>query len=188
MSAFMINLLPDTRQIKQRAHKRRQLVGAIATAICIACGVVILLLSLSVASEAVLIGRTNDDIAKNKAQLEAVPGIIDALTAQQHLDSLATLYAGRIYVTKFFAAYTAVNPTDVALNALTINSDNTMLATGTGKSYASVTKLVHALEAAKNTDSTKQFTAVDLQSAGRQTGGVNFSLAIVMAQGVTSGK
>lgn len=195
MSTFMINLLPDTRLQKQRAHQRRQLAGTIATVVCAAFGAVLLLLFLSVGSATIIKDRLTGEIATKKASLEAVPGIIDALTAQQHLDSLQGLYANRIYVTKFFAAYTAANPTDVALNALTVNADNSMLATGNATTYFSVSKLARALEAhksvIKNPDGSNSefptFTTVEIQSAGRQTDKVSFSLSIVMAPGVTSG-
>lgn len=187
MSAFMINLLPDTRQVKQRAQQRRQLVGTVATGICVASGVTLLLLFLSVGSATLIKDKLTDEIATKKQSLEAVPGIIDALTAQQHLDSLPDLYTKRVYVTKFFAAYIAANPTDVALNSLTVNADNSMLATGIGSSYASVSKLARALEAEKDTDGIKKFTTVEIQSVGRQTDNVSFTLNLVMAPGVTSG-
>lgn len=195
MSTFMINLLPDTRLQKQRAHSRRQLVGTVATATCVVFGVALLLLFLSVGSATIIKDKLTGDIADKKTSLEAVPGIIDALTAQQHLDSLPGLYANRAYVTKFFAAYIAANPTDVALNALTVNADNSMLATGNASAYASVSKLVRALEAHKSViknpggadSSFLSFTTVDIQSVGRQSDKISFSLNIVMAPGVTSG-
>jgi hypothetical protein len=183
----MINLLPDTRQVKQRSHQRRQLVGTVATVICVVCAGAMLLLFLSVGSATIIKNKLTSDIATKKASLEAVPGIVDALTAQEHLDSLPALYANRIYVTKFFAAYTVANPTDVALNSLTVNPDNSLLATGTGNSYASVSKLALALEAEKDSNGNNKFTTVEIQSAGSQSGNVSFSLNIVMAQGVTSG-
>lgn len=187
MSTFMINLLPDTRLQKQRAHKRRQLVGTIATVICVVCGGSLLLMFLSVGSEVIIKNRLTTDIAARKAKLDAVPNIIDALTAQQHLDSLPGLYANRAYVTKLFAAYIVANPTDVSLNAVTVNADNSIMATGTGSTYASVSKLVRALEAEKDSKGMNSFVSVVIQSAARQSDNVSFSLNIVMAPGVTSG-
>ena len=183
----MINLLPDTRLVKQRAHRRRQIVGTLATTICVVCGVVLLLLFLSVGSVTIIKNKLTDDIAAKKTKLVAVPGIIGALTAQQHLDSLPELYSSRTLMTKFFAAYAVANPTDVSLNALTVNPDNTMKATGIAGSYASVSKLARALEAEKDATGNKKFTTVEIESAGRESANVSFSLYIVMAPGVTSG-
>jgi len=195
MSTFMINLLPDTRQVKQRSHQRRQLVGAVATAICIACGVVLLLLFLSMGSETLIKNSLTNDIAKKRASLEAVPRIIDALTAQQHLDSLPGLFAGRVYLTNFFTSYIAANPTDVAINSLMVNPDNSMVASGFGKSFASVSKLAMALQAQKGVTTSSngskaefsKFTSVEIVSVSRESNNVSFSLNIVMAPGVTSG-
>ncbi len=192
--SIMINLLPDTRQIKQRNLQRRKLVTGIGVLVWAVCGGAIVLLMLTVISEGVKISTLNTSIAEKKSKLEREPGLIDALTTQAHLAALPGLYGQRVYLTKFFQAYSKANPQDVALTALNVNSDNTLTLTGSAKAYASVAKLVRALEdqpesaTATASDAPKAFSNINISSVGQTGGAVSFTINAAFTQGVvTSG-
>lgn len=190
----LINLLPDTRQAKIAATRRRQLATGIAVLVWLVCGGVIVLLTLYSASQSLLIKQKSAEISVKKTQLAAVDGLIDALTAQQHSASLPGLYSQRVYWTTFFTAYSEVNPQDVSLSSLTIDASNTLTVNGSAKSYAAAAKLARALEAAhvkvgKDAAESNQpyFTQVEIQSANRSNGRVSFTLNAVLAPEVTHG-
>lgn len=191
----LVNLLPDTRQAKLRERRRRQLFAGVAVVTWIICGGVIGLLVLYSTSQKLIIASLSNDIRVKKQQLQDVAGLTDALTAQQHLASLPRLYSQRAYLTKFFAAYSEVNPAEVLLSSLAIDASNQLTVNGTAKSYAAAAKLARALEAAnvtvgKNAAAGNQpyFTNVEIQSANRSNDQVSFTLNAMLATGVTSGK
>lgn len=192
---LLINLLPDTRQAKQRSAHRRQLMTGVAIAVWAVCGGVIVVLSLYTASQKLLLKNATADIQKKQAQLTATTGLIDALTAQQHLGSLSTLYGQRTYMTKFFDAYTESNPSDLTLASLAIDETNQLMVSGTAKGYAAVSKLARALEAehvlignGAAPTNTPYFSNVTIQSANRASNQISFTIVATLASGVTSGK
>lgn len=192
--SVLINLLPDTRQAKLRERRRRQLVTGIAVVVWIVAGGVVALLSLYVAGQKLAISNANKQIADKKQQLENVPGLMDALTAQQHLTSLPDLYRQRVYLTKFFAAYSEANPQDVALASMTLDATNQLVASGTAKSYLAAAKLARALEAEHVTigkgaaaGNEPYFTNVALQTVTRANNQVSFTINMTVGAGATSG-
>ncbi len=192
--SVLINLLPDTRQVKQRDQRRRQLATGIAVAIWVVCGSILVLLTLYTASQKLIISNLTGQISDKQQQLEGIDGLADALTAQQHLVALPGLYAERVFFTKFFNAYGEANPQQVSLTSLTISADNTLAVNGTAPSYAAVAKLARALEAENvtvgktaNKDNQPYFTEVAIQSASRSNNQVSFTLHAALASGATSG-
>jgi hypothetical protein len=191
----LINLLPDTRQAKIVAKRRRQMMTAVAVSVWAVCGGTLVLLTLYTASQKLLINQKTAEIQVKENQLRQVDGLIDALTAQQHSASLPALYGQRVYLTKFFAAYAASNPKDVTLSSLTIDASNALTVNGTAASYAAAAKLARALEAnnikvgqdAKDNNQ-PYFTNVALQSASRSNGRVAFTLNAALSTEVTHGK
>lgn len=197
--SILINLLPDLRQAKLREHRRRQLVAGVSVMIWVVCGGALVLMSLYVAGQKVIISNYTNSINNEKRQLQAVPNLLDAYTAQQHLAALPGLYAQRVYVTKFFDAYSQADPQDVTLNSLTVDSSNNLSVVGSGKTYASVAKLARALAASNVTvgtgaqaANTPYFTNVQIASVknagtGAGVNAVQFSISATLQSGVTSG-
>lgn len=190
----LVNLLPDTRQVKLREKRRRQIFGGVAVATWVVCGGVIALMVLYSTSQKLLIANAQGQIDSKINELKGMTELPEALTAQQHLASLPNLYSQRVYLTKFFTAYSEANPTEVSLNNMTLDSGNLLTVNGTASSYAAAAKLAKALEAAnvkvgKNaaTGNTPYFSNVTIESASRSNNSVSFTLNATLATGVTSG-
>ncbi len=194
--SILINLLPDLRQAKLLEKRRRQLVSGVSVVIWSVCGGVIVLLSIYWGGQEAIIKNKSANIVRDTKQLREVPGIYDALTAQQHLASLPSLYAKRVYISKFLSAYTASNPADVALTTMALDATNLLKVSGTANSYAAVAKLARALEQSNLTVGSNAavknipyFTNVHIGGVNSgATGKVNFTLDVVVGPGaVTNG-
>lgn len=190
----MINLLPDTRQAKQRDRRRRQMMSGAAIVTWVVCGVIVLGLSLATAAEKVLIAKSTKDAASKSDQLREVPGIVEALTAHEHLKSLPDLYSKRVYMTKFFKALSESDPADITLSSMTIDSTNLLTVSGGARTYATVAKLARALSAANvevGTDhaptNMPYFSNVNITEATKTSGqSVGFTIQAQMQPGVTN--
>lgn len=190
----MINLLPDTRQAKQRDKRRRQMMSGAAIVTWVVCGVIILGLSLATAAEKVLIAKSTKDAEGKIAQLKEVPGIVDALTAHEHLKSLPDLYAKRVYMTKFFKALSESDPADITLSSMTIDSTNLLTVSGGARTYATVAKLARSLSVANVEVGTGHaptnlpyFSNVSITEATKATGqAVGFTIQAQMEPGATN--
>jgi hypothetical protein len=155
----------------------------------------VMVLFLFMAGQQVQIKIHNDSIAANKSKLNAVSGLTDALTASQHLNSLPGLYSQRVSFTKFFAAYTDVNPVDTTLNSLTVDSSNSLQINGVSKTYGAIAKLARALADANvtvgtgaNAANTPYFSSVSIANATTLAGrGVQFSITATVSPEVLGG-
>lgn len=193
--SVLINLLPDIRQAKLREHRRRQLISGIAVVIWAVCGGLILVLGIYSAGQKAFIASYTNGIADKKKQLDKIPGLVDALTAQEHLVSLPGLYDQRIYMTKFFEAYQQSSPQDVKLSSLSVGAANELTVSGTATSYAAVSKLARALDAANisvgpGSSSTNQpyFKDTTIKSVSNDNKNtVSFSITTMVESGATSG-
>jgi Tfp pilus assembly protein PilN len=193
--SILVNLLPDLRQAKLREKRRRQLVAGVSVTIWTVCGAALVLMSVYVAGQKVIINNYTTSINSQKQQLQGVPNLLDAYTSEQHLAALPGLYAQRVYVTKFFDAYTQADPKDVTLNSMTVDASNSLTAMGTGKNYAAVAKLARALSASNVTIGTGAqasnspfFSNVQISSVSGNAGkGVNFTIRATLQTGATSG-
>jgi Tfp pilus assembly protein PilN len=192
--SILINLLPDLRQAKLRELHRRQLASGLSIALWAVCGGALVLMTLYVAGQKVVINSLSSSINTMENQLQAIPGLTDALTGEQHLAALPSLYGQRVYLSKFFQAYEASDPSNVTLGSMNIDDQNNLVVNGTADTYASVAKLAKALEdsnvsvgtgaAASNTP---YFSSVNITSVGSASGGIGFSLSAVLGTGVVSG-
>ena len=195
MSA-LINLLPDLRQAKLKDLHRRQLVTAIAIAIWIACGSIIGVMVVISTSQIAVIGLVSKNITDKETSLGNVTGLVDALTAEQHLAALPALYSQRVYLTKFFTALTEADPNGVSLTSLNIDSSNILTVHGNAPSYSVTAKIARAL-AQSNVQvgtgaaptNTPYFSDINLSNLEyNDKTGVGFTITATMAAGVTSGK
>lgn len=192
----LVNLLPDIRQAKQRDHKRRQMITGISVSVWVICGVVILLLSVYAGGQKVIISNYTKSISDKQEELRQVDGLVEALTAHQHLASLPSLYDKRVYLTKFFAAYSQSNPNSISLTSLQVDNAGALTVIGSAPSFAEVAKLARALEASNvkvgseaSESNSPYFTNVNIGSLdnGERTG-VSFTITAVLGSGVTSGE
>src|SRR5476649_2012904 len=149
--SLSINLLPDLRQAKLREHRRRQLVTGVSVSIWVACGAVVALLAIYAAGQKVFIANTTKTIANDDTSLKSVTGLIDALTANQHLASLPGLYGQRVYLSKFFNAYSQADPTTISISSLQVDSTGALTVVGSSPSYSEVAKLARAMDASNVT-------------------------------------
>jgi Tfp pilus assembly protein PilN len=191
--SILVNLLPDFRQAKLKERRRRQLVTGVAVVTWAVCGGIILLLTIYVTGQKVAIGVLSNSIKEKTKQLQNISGLTDALTAQQHLAALPGLYEKRVYMTKFFEAYSAADPAEITLGSMTIDAQNAMIISGTGRSFAAVAKLDRALEASnvkvgKDSSASNEpyFSDVSIASVDNSSGKVNFTIHANLASGATS--
>jgi hypothetical protein len=192
--SILINLLPDLRQAKLRERRRRQLASGVSISIWVICGGVVALLFLYSGGQAVIIGNYNRGIAQKQTELRGIEGLEEALTAQQHLSSLPSLYDKRVYITRFFSAYSESNPNEITLSSMTVDNQNVMVVNGLGVSYAAVAKLARALEASNvkvgsgaSEENEPYFSGVTITSVSSSSDrGVSFTLTATLGSGVTS--
>jgi Tfp pilus assembly protein PilN len=192
--SILINLLPDVRQAKLQERHRRQLATGLSITAWVICASLVVVMILYVAGQKVVINSLTSNISNKESQLQAIPDLTDALTAEQHLASLSSLYNQRVYMSKFFQAYEAASPTNVTLNSMNIDDQNNLTINGTSNTYASVAKLARALEdsnvtlgAGASTSNTPYFSDVNITSVGSASGGIGFTISAVLGTGVVSG-
>lgn len=193
---IVINLLPDLRQAKLREQRRRQFAVGIAISVWVVCVASILLMFLYSAGQKLSITIHDKNIAATTDKLNQVTGLTDALTAQQHLNSLGTLYSNRVLFTQFFDAYQASSPADIALDTLKVDADNLLVVDGTAKSFAAIAKLQRALEQSHVTvgpsaaaSNSPYFSAVNIKSAVNTNGkGIVFNINAKVSPEVLNAK
>lgn len=191
-----LNLLPDLRQQRLRDQRRRQSATLMAIIVCVVAGGITLVLALYNGAQKFNISSVSNKISADKSQLVGISGLTNALTSEQALASLQSLYGKRVFLTKFFDAYGQLTPSDVALNSLKLSGPNTLEVNGQADSYATVAKLVAAMQAENvtigpnaSTGNTPYFSDIQVSVESRSSGSVlsSFSLSATMAAGVTSG-
>jgi Tfp pilus assembly protein PilN len=193
--SLSINLLPDLRQAKLREHRRRQLVTGVSVSIWVACGAVVALLSIYAAGQKVIIANTTKSIADEETSLKSVTGLIDALTADQHLAALPGLYGQRVYLSKFFTAYSQADPVTISISSMAVDGQGGLTITGGAPTFAEVAKLARAMEASNvsvgtgaSSSNDPYFTNVNITSVENSSqAGVTFTISAILAPGVTSG-
>jgi hypothetical protein len=191
---ILVNLLPDLRQAKLKEQRRRQLISGISILIWAVCGGIVVLMLLYVVGQKAYISDATSKIKNKQNDLRAMPDLIPALTAQQHLSSLSNLYAKRVYLSKFFNAYMQADPVDVSISSLTVDANNVLSVHGQAPTYAEVAKVIRALEACNvkvcagaTPTSTPYFSNVAASSVeSSQKGRVDFTVTASLSPGVTS--
>jgi Tfp pilus assembly protein PilN len=192
--SIVINLLPDLRQKRLLEQRQRRLASVIAIMVsAISVGLVLLLVIFSVGQK-VIIDNLSKDITSKEQSISSINDVTNALTAQEHLNTLPNIWAQRVFLTKFFEAYVQVNPTDVTLNGLSITSANILQVTGTAGSYKSVSKLAEAMmqenvSFGANAKATNRpyFTNVNIQSVSASDQGSVFSITALLSSETVSG-
>jgi Tfp pilus assembly protein PilN len=192
--SIVINLLPDIRQAKLRDRHRRQLFFGISILIWAVSGAVVVLLGIYAAGEALVIRNVSNTINTQKNQVQNISGLTTALTAEEHLSSLPSLYNERVYLSQFFKDFQAIDPGTVDISTLTVDSGNNLTIGGTATDYTAVGTLARAMEDANvgsgtsaTSTNTPYFTGVTIVSAGSVSGGVSFSIQAVVGTEVVSG-
>jgi Tfp pilus assembly protein PilN len=191
---ILVNLLPDLRQAKLREQRRRQLVSGIAVLIWAVCGGVVVLMALYAVGQSAFISNATHQIQNKEDDLKSMPDLIPALTAQQHLNSLSTLYGQRVYLSKFFEAYQEADPQSTTINALSVDESNVLTVTGQSPTYAEVAKVARALEASNvrvgvgaAAANAPYFTGVQITTVSSpRKGEVDFTLTASLSSGVVS--
>jgi hypothetical protein len=191
---ILVNLLPDLRQAKLKEARRRQLVSGVAILIWIVCGGLVVVMALVEVSQKALIHAVSTRITNKEDALKQMPDLIPAMTAQQHLSSLSSLYGKRVYLTKFFQAYMQADPVDVFITSMGIDPNNVMTINGTAPSYAEVAKVARALEASNvkvgagaSESNSPYFSDVSITSvASPARGKVDFAVSATLQPEVTS--
>jgi Tfp pilus assembly protein PilN len=170
-----INLLPDIRQARLRSEHTRRLVTLLGALVCaIAVGIVIILLLLTGAQKLQLMSL-NGQIQSRTAEVNNVANLTQALTAQQALTTLPSLYGQRTFYSSFLANISKLTPTDVFVSSLATDATGLMTLSGTGSSAASVDKFFQALSAANNTN--PYFTGLTLRDVSKDNSGkASFSM------------
>lgn len=194
--SIAINLLPDIRQQRILEARRRRMVLSVSVIVWVACGVVVLLLFLLSTGQKVAIDDASKKIASKEAEIESTSDLIDALTAQQHIASLPAVIDRKILLSKFFTAYSEVNPKAVALDSLSVTDINVLNIAGTATSYGDVAKLARSLEGSNVVVGTgalatnsPYFTGVSIDSASANDQGKrSFVIKANISTEVLSGK
>ena len=193
--SMLINLLPDLRQAKLRDRHRRQLVTGISVALWIGCGVIVGVMLVIQTGQKVVISAVCKSIKDKQAQLESVDGLVNAITAQQHLAALPGLYDKRVYLSKFFTAYSASSPSGVNIVSIAIDSSNILTVRGSAPTYAEIAKLARALSgsnvvvgAGAAPENSHYFSDVNIVSAeSSDKTGISFTINATIESGATSG-
>jgi len=169
----------------------RHLITGIAVAVWIVVGIVVGGLLIAIGSQKLLISNVNSQIASDTSQIEGVSGLSNALTSQQILINLPTLYASRTYYSKFMPAITAAMPPTVNVSSVATSSLHVLTISGTGTSAYAVDQFYEALKASGTSSASgANFSAVTISSVSKDptTGQDSFSLTATVSPGVTSGR
>lgn len=191
-----INLLPDARKDKLRDQSNRQLAISAATAAVLASIGAIVLLVVIISAQNLQIRLLSNSISSKAEQItQDIPEAQAVATMQRHLDSLGTLYANQVKMSKFFTVLGSVSNSDVSISSITLDATNKLTVSGTARSYNSASKLAEAMEASNVTlgenaspSNTPDFTNVLLNALSGESGKVSFTITANVATGVTSGK
>jgi Tfp pilus assembly protein PilN len=192
--SITINLLPDLRQTRLREQRQRRLVTVITImVVSISAGLVLLLFVFNIGQK-VITDNLSKDITSKEKKLQNTASLVDALTAQQHIQSLPAVWAQRVYFTKFFDAYSQVNPNAVVLNSLSVTPDNLVTIGGNASSYKDVSQLADAMSAENvtlgtgaSTSNPPYFVNVQIRSITSSSTGYIFSLTAGISKEVVSG-
>lgn len=192
--SLVVNLLPDLRQARLKEQRQRRLATAISIIVAVSgVGILLLLFAFSVGQQVIMNDLTKK-ISTKEANIRNTVGVIGALTAQQRLDALSTVWTQRVYMSKFFEAYEQANPNDVTLNDLAIDSNNQLQVSGMAGSYKSVSKLAEAMMQenvtfGKDAKSVNQpyFTSVAIRSANSTDAGLSFAITASLSSEAVNG-
>lgn len=191
-----INLLPDLRQAKLHEQHRRQLAVSLGVLVCIiVIGVLVVMLAIGV-TQKLQISSLTSRINSRQSQLEGISGLTTALTAQQTLNNLPSLYSQRVYFSHLLAVLATLQPSTLSVSNISDSTAGVVTLSGNASNYTTVALFAKAL--ATGTPNTAQydkegspFSSVTIASVseGQGTSGVTFSLnATVSSQVLSNGQ
>lgn len=191
-----INLLPDTRKEKLKDKNNRQLATSVATVSIVGSVAGLILLLVITQAQRFQISMLTSSInnTQNKIQSD-IPNATVIATAQQHMDTLNTLYEGQVRVSKFLDLLEKVTTKDVGITSISLDPNNKLVISGSAVNYYAASKFAKALEESNITiganaspSNTPNFSNTFLPTLGGSQGKVTFSITANLAPGVTNGK
>lgn len=194
----LINLLPDLRQAKLRDLRRRQLAIGLGFSVTVLCGATVGILVLYMLAQKAVMSVRSNEITSEMNKLKSVDGLVEAMTANEHLASLPSLYEKRVLLSKFFKAYSEANPVGIILDTLSVDlsleGQKILKVSGNGPSYAEIAKLARALEASNvvvgegaSVKNEPYFSNVAIAGVTKTDNGVaSFSLSAIVSSAVVS--
>jgi Tfp pilus assembly protein PilN len=189
------NLAPEVYQTNQRNKQRRRTATTIGIVVnTIAVGLIILGLVV-IGGQNIALGVLKGQVSSLQSKVTTYADLPDAVTAQQHLNTLGQLSQQQVYFSRFFSVLQSVAPQGVTVTEATVGADNSLNVTGTATTYQLVTKFADALAAynvtvGANAAASQQpyFTGVTLGavSSDSTSGGVDYKLTTQMSSQVTA--
>lgn len=190
-----INLAPEVYQNSQRSKQRKRVATTLGAISCGVMGALIGVFLLIYGGQKVFLVTVNSDIKKYQDQITKMdPELTKAVTAQQHVKSVVSLYGKRVYISQFFKDLERITPVGVALESIAIGTANDVTLTANGGSFKLADKFVKAIQA-DNVEiganpalsNTPYFSSINLSSVDSGTDGkVQFKITAQMATDVTS--
>ena len=189
------NLAPEVYQNAQHNKRLRRSATTLGIVVnAIAVGLVILGLVV-IGGQKIALGVLQGQVKSQQNKVNTYADLPDAVTAQQHLNTLGQLAQQQVYFSRFFSVLQSVAPQGTSVTNATVGLDNSLNITGTATTYQLVTKFADALAAynvtvGTNASASQQpyFTDVTLGSVSSDPtgGGVDFKLTTQMSSQVTT--
>lgn len=145
---IQFNLLPDVKLEYVKAQRTKHTVISAAVISAASAFAVFLLLFLIVhVVQKVSLNNLNDDIKEYSAELSGTPDLPKILTIQNQLSALPNLHSAKPSASRAFTYIQQVTPTEVVINDLTIDYDNsTVSISGEAPSLDKVNTYVDTLK------------------------------------------
>ncbi len=148
-----INLLPPIDQKEISIEHSRQSLKVLRGLTIIFFTALPLLLFSIVTIQSRYIRSTQEQINTSLSAIKKTPGLDTMLTVKNGLAALPKLYQKRVLVSDIFKVLPGVSSTSIQLTGLTVNSDGTVVFSGSSNSYNSIYKFFEALkQSGKNAD------------------------------------
>lgn len=191
-----VNLAPEVYQKSQESKRRKKLATSITVGIGVIGGGFVVVMLLLLGAQKATIAVLSGDIKTKQDEIQQRPDLVKAATAQQHLKSWNDINGSKTKTSRFFEILEEFVPQGVGVQSVTVTNTNQLEMDGSAKSYALVTKLVKALEAAnveigKNASATGEpyFKNIQLSSVQKDaSGAATYKLSVELANEVTNGK
>lgn len=167
--SIAINLLPDIRQTRLRDEHLRRLITTLSVLVWAVAVAIVVVLLLLIGAQKLQLNGLNSQIQSRTAEVNAVPNLSKALTIQQVLSSLPSLYGQRTFYSSFLNNISKATPTDVFITSLASDATGLVTMSGTGGSAVSVDKFYQALGAANINN--PYFTGLTLHDVNKDVGG-----------------
>ncbi|TAK89030.1 hypothetical protein EPO04_02905 [Patescibacteria group bacterium] len=189
-----INLAPEVYQKHQSDKRNKRIAASVATITSIAVGGFVLVMLLILGAQKGAIALASNDIKSKQNEINNIPDLKKAVTAQYHLNSWEELVSKKVRISRFFAILEEFQPQGIRIAQIELSGTTLLKINGESRNYALVDKMVKAFEAANieigpNASSTNNplFTQVTVNSASEEDGKISFELTAQLAEEVTNG-